>query len=318
MLPFDHVRRKYLAALNQKTGRNTILYATRWTQPNFSIDPELLSITVQDIQGLMEVLHGLERSKKLDLILHSPGGSAEATEAFVSYLRTKFDDIRVIIPQAAMSAATMLACAANKIVMGKHSSIGPIDPQMILQTELGVRSVPAQDIIDQFQLAKRECQDEKTFPSWIPIIRQYGPALLIECDNAKKLSQKLVSDWLSRYMFEGKNNAKKISSKISKNLSSHGRFKTHSRFIHREQAKALGLVIADLEERQEIQDLVLSVFHATTHTFSGTPASKIIENHLGRAFILTQFVQQMAPMARPPATPPRPSQPTQLPHEAPT
>jgi ClpP class serine protease len=49
------------------------------------------------------------KGKDLDLIVHSPGGSPEATEAIVTYLRSKFNDIRVIVPQAAMSAATMLA-----------------------------------------------------------------------------------------------------------------------------------------------------------------------------------------------------------------
>lgn len=55
------------------------------------------------------------------MIIHSPGGSAEATEALVKYLRAKFQHIRVIIPYGAMSAPTMLACPADIIVMGKHS-----------------------------------------------------------------------------------------------------------------------------------------------------------------------------------------------------
>jgi ClpP class serine protease len=132
--PFDWVRRKYLTLLNKYTDRNVILYATNWTTTTgLPIDPGAISITDEDIQGLMEVVHGLNGGKGLDLILHSPGGVAEATEAFVTYLRTKFNDIRVIIPYAAMSAATMLACSANKIVMGKHSFMGPVDPQMILQ-----------------------------------------------------------------------------------------------------------------------------------------------------------------------------------------
>lgn len=68
----------------------------------------------EDIQALMEVAHGLAGSG-LDLILHSPGGSLETTEAVVSYLRSQFSHIRVIVPQLAMSAATMIACAANEI-----------------------------------------------------------------------------------------------------------------------------------------------------------------------------------------------------------
>ncbi|MBI4056144.1 MAG: ATP-dependent Clp protease proteolytic subunit, partial [Elusimicrobia bacterium] len=170
----DLVRRKYLSQLAAYTGRDTILYATKWTDP-IGVSPNTLSITDEDVQAFMEVVYGL-KSGNLDLILHSPGGSAEATEAIVTYIRSKFKDIRVIVPQAAMSAATMLACASNIIVLARHSSMGPVDPQMILQTQLGIRVVPAQAILDQFELAKRECQDSKKLGSWLPILSQYGPA----------------------------------------------------------------------------------------------------------------------------------------------
>lgn len=167
---FDIVRRKYLTSLHAKTGRNIIFYATAWTQTGKAIaNPQVLSIIDEDIQGLMEVVHGL-KGDNLDLILHSPGGSAEATEAIVCYLRKKFSDIRVIVPQAAMSAATMLACSSNRIIMGKQSSLGPIDPQMILQTQVGIQMIPAQAILDQFELAKKQVQDPKKLGVWLPIL----------------------------------------------------------------------------------------------------------------------------------------------------
>lgn len=191
--PFDYVRRKYLSALAQHTGRNVILYATKWTQGG--ADPESASITVEDVQGFMEVLHGLAGTD-LDLILHSPGGSPEATEALVTYLRSKFMNVRVMIPHAAMSAATMLACSAERLVMGKHSFIGPIDPQFVLDTQLGRMPVPAHAIREQFEMAKEECRDQGLLPSWIPVLRQYGPALIIQCQLAIDLSQSLVGDWL--------------------------------------------------------------------------------------------------------------------------
>jgi len=81
----------------------------------------------------MEAIHGL-KGNKLDLILHTGGRSAEATDAIVTYLRQKFNHIRIIIPQAAMSAGTMFALSADEIVMGRHSFIGPIDPQFILNS----------------------------------------------------------------------------------------------------------------------------------------------------------------------------------------
>lgn len=296
-IPFDETRRKYLTKLYQSTQRNVIIYATAWTQTGKAVaSPQVLSITDEDIQGLMEVVHGLQ-GNCLDLILHSPGGSAEATESLVNYLRTKFDDIRVIIPQAAMSAATMLACASNIIIMGKQSSIGPIDPQMILQTQLGPQMVPAQAILEQFQLAKKESLDPKKLNAWLPILGQYGPALLVQCENAIDLSKQLVADWLQKYMFKNDKKKLKTSKGIAEYLSNHKNFKTHGRHIDREQAKKKGLIIEDLETDQDFQDAVLSVFHAMNHTLSATGAVKIIENHMGKAFVKTQqtFVVQQNP-----------------------
>ena len=160
---FDVVRRKYLFDLYDYTSeRNVILYATGWQQkPEMSL-PSQISIVDEDIQALVEVSYGLE-NRNLDLILHSPGGSLEATEAIVSFLRSRFSHIRVIVPAVAMSAATMLACAADEIILGEHSFLGPIDPQLILRTQSVDRSVPAQAILDDFERAQRECSDPKKY-----------------------------------------------------------------------------------------------------------------------------------------------------------
>lgn len=309
---FDVVRRQYLNDVFRHTGRNVILYASRWTQGGG--EPQTTSITPEDIHGFMEVVGGLP-GPALDLIVHSPGGSAEATEALVTYLRSKFSDLRVFVPHAAMSAATMLACAGDRIVMGRHSFLGPIDPQLIMQTELGARSMPAYAILEQFELAKREVkQDPTLLPAWLPILRQYGPALIVTCQLHQQLAETLVRDWLQRFMLKG-NLASAAS--IAKALSSHNLFMSHSRFISRDDAKQMGLVVDDLESDQTLQDAVLSVFHAASHAFSATPCAKIIENHEGKAFIKSGPQQQFMllpppqqpfpfpmPFPTPPAAPP--------------
>src|SRR3990172_714022 len=170
----DLVRRKYIASQYAHSKRAIILYATKWTEPTDNVPAHMVSIADGDIQGLMEVIHGVKETG-LDLILHSPGGSLAAADACVQYLRSKFEHIRVFVPQAAMSAATMIACAANEIVMGKHSFLGPIDPQFIMHTSLGARSIPAQAILDQFEIAKKECIDPTKLAVWLPMLQQYGP-----------------------------------------------------------------------------------------------------------------------------------------------
>ena len=280
---YDGVRRKYLAALRNHSDRDVILYATAWLQKS-EISPTLVSIGDENIQGLMEVCHGLT-SKKLDLILHSPGGSPTAAEAIVAYLRSRFDDIRVIVPQQAMSAATMVACSGDEIVLGQHSFLGPTDPQMELVTPLGHRLVPAQAVLDQFNEARRQCRDPENLSAWLPMLGQYGPDLLVRCEAALAMSRELVQTWLETYMFKECSNRSLLAKDISDWLADHKQFKSHSRHLSRELLEAKQLRILRLEGNDDLQDLVLSVFHATTHTFAGTNAAKIVENHNGRAFM---------------------------------
>jgi len=277
----NNVRNKYLKDLSDYTGRNTIIYATRWTSGDST--PNTVSINDEDIHAFMEAVSNLE-GETLDLILHTGGGSAEATDAIVSYLRQKFTDIRVIIPQAAMSAGTMLACSADTIVMGKHSSIGPIDPQFILQTSVGFQALPAHAILEQFQLAQQDCAaNPRNLNSWLPLLSQYGPALLVRCKDQIDFGRLLVENWLECYMFkgEGSENPKKIA----EFLSNHSNFKTHGKHISAPDALNRGLKITMLEEDQIFQDKVLSTFHATMHAFGMSLAAKVVANQHGNCYI---------------------------------
>lgn len=284
---YDGVRRKYLAALKKHTKRNVILYASRWVQGGVpSVPQSVYQITDSDLQGFMETIYGL-KGKHLDLILHSPGGDPNATEGIVTYLRSKFNDIRVVVPQFAFSAATMMACAADKIVMGRHSYLGPTDPQM---TD-GSVSFPAQAALDQFEMALKDCRETKNIGAWAPILPKYGPSMLVQCKNAVALSTELVEGWLQRYMLKDDPKKDVKAERIAKWFSDHGRFKTHGRHIGRSQLRARGLVIENLEDDPVLQDLVLSIYHATTHVFMANPGViKIIENHQGRALITTMGV----------------------------
>ena len=283
---FDGIRRKYLLQLNSYTKREVILYASGWLQKPAS--PDSTAINDEDIHALMEATADLQ-GPSVDLILHSPGGSLVAAEAIVSYLRSRFSDIRVIVPQFAMSAATMIACAANKIVMGKHSFLGPTDPQLLLATPLGVRLVPAQAILYQFDKAQRECSDPAKLSTWLPMLNQFGPDLLVQCEAVLEMSKDLVQKWLASYMFKGSSDGEKQAKSISEWLADHKHFKSHSRHLPRTMLIERGLKIDLLEQNEQLQDLSLSVFHATTHTFTGTSAVKIVENHIGRAFIKHQI-----------------------------
>ena len=117
------------------------------------------------------------------------------------------------------------------------------------------------------------------------MLSQYGPDLLVQCETALELSRELVSTWLEAHMFRDRKNPTKLARTVSDWLSDHKQFKSHSRHLSRSELSERGLSVLSLEDDEKLQDLGLSVFHATTHTFAATPAVKIVENHAGRAFI---------------------------------
>lgn len=290
----DAVRRKYLKALHQKTGRDTVVYFSSYNiQRPFPVPPAALSVSQDDIQGFMAGLHGL-KGTQLDLILHSPGGSVEAADQIVQYLRAKYEHIRVIVPQNAMSAATMLACAADEIVMGKHSAIGPIDPQMMLGTPSGLMPVPAHTILQDFERAKQEVSANPVLANlWGPKFAAMPPGFLNLCEQASNLSAEKVESWLAQYMFKGQEAQQ--AKDISKWLANFAEHKTHGRPIGIELAKSKGLKVIALEDDQALQEAVLSVFHATMVTFQATSCLKVIENHLGKGHYIVMEVAVQPP-----------------------
>ncbi|MCY4113446.1 MAG: serine protease [Chloroflexi bacterium] len=280
---FDSIRRRYLQGMHHVTGRASILYATAWLEPT-PISPAELQISLADVQGFMEAVSNIDE-RELDLIVHSPGGSAEAAESLVEYLRERFDHIRVFVPVAAMSAATMIALSADEVVMGQHSQLGPIDPQFIISTPEGPRSAPAKAILNQFELAKDECKEPENLAAWMPILRTYSPGLLTQCNDSRSLASTMVAGWLERYMLSAEEGAVSKAQCIADWFAEYDSFQSHSRRVGRDEARQQGVKIRDLEEDGNLQDVVLSVHHATMHTFGSTGAHKIIENHHGRSWV---------------------------------
>lgn len=283
---FDVVRRKYISNLSAVTGRNTIVYYSGWLQKTDLVRQGMAGFDLNDSDknGFMAVIHQLDRSKGLDLLLHTPGGDAAATESLVDYLRSMFSDIRVIIPQLAMSAGTMISLAANEIVMGKHSSLGPIDPQ--------IGGVPAHGIIEEFTQAKTEiAQNQLSALVWQPIIAKYSPTLIGQCQKAIQWANDMVRDWLVTGMFAGEQDAQAKADNVVNELGSHALTKSHARHISATRARELGLKVRALEDDSSLQDAVLSVHHACVQTLQATPAFKIIENQNGTAYI--QTIRQM-------------------------
>jgi len=276
--PIDTIRRKYLASISKLSGRNTIAYYSGWLQRPHTANTV---VNDKDKSGFMLTINKLDRSKGLDLILHTPGGDIAATESLVDYLYAMFGkDIRVIVPQISMSAGTMIALASSAIIMGKHSNLGPIDPQM--------GGLACQAVLDEFEQAKQDVRvNPHSAALWQVIIGKYHPTFLGACKQAIEWSEKMVFNWLENNMCGGD---KEKVQRIIATFADHSVQKSHARHISKKECQNAGLNIIDLEADQDFQDAVLTTHHAFMHTFNSTYCVKIIENHIGIAYI-----EQVAP-----------------------
>jgi len=280
----EAARHRYAEAVHKASGRNVVVYASGWLHAP-AVDNRriaLFAVGDTDKTGLMSVIHGLDPALGLDLVLHTPGGDITATESLIVYLRNIFGtDIRVIVPQLAMSAGTMIACAAREIVMGRQSSLGPFDPQMG-----GV--IPAQAIREEFARATRDIAENPALAElWRPILAQYGPGLVVRSERAIEMADEIALASLISGMFLGRPDAEARAQAVVTALGSFATTKAHGRHLERGTARALGLEVVDLEADAALEEAILSLHYACVLSFQHAGVLKIIENHLGESYPLT-------------------------------
>lgn len=275
----DKIRRRYLKNLYNYTQNDTIIYFANFSPKIPNINSSAISINLDDISGFMTALSKL-KGDTLDLIIHSPGGQAEATIQIVQYLRNKYKKIRAIIPQNAMSAATMLACACDEIIMGKESAIGPIDPQIAIPFQNSIMNMPAHSILKDFNKAKEDVAMNPALSNiWAPKLMQIPFGIFDFCVKSIEAAKTNVATWLDTYMF--KNDQIKRGNEIAEFLGNFDLHGSHGKPFNYEIAKDIGLKVSLLEEDQFLQEKVLSLYHSCLLTFEYTNCVKIIENHNG-------------------------------------
>lgn len=293
-----------ISEIENITKRPLIVYATAITKggPN--------GIDLSDITGFSDLIEGI-KSKTLDVLLHSPGGSAEATERIVKLLRKNFEDIRFLIPHSAYSAATMLALSGNSILMDDRSSLGPIDPQI----KIGNNFVAAQDILDGFEETRKILKKEgvKSLPIYMPLLNKYDLHTFELCKKAQELAKKLVIEWMKKYMFSKEKNPAKKTNSIANFLSSRSIHLSHSRTIDIDDAQKKGLIIEDSRKNPSLRNTLWNLLCSIELYFDRSTAVKLFENNKGVSWSKSLQVQRIMPIfpmgpQSPAPLPPKPSQ----------
>jgi len=287
------------------TGYPLIVYAANTRRSSFNVPN---AIDDSDITGFSDLIEGIE-SDVVNVFIHSTGGSAEATERIVNLLRENFKRINFLIPNAAYSAATMLALSGNEVWMDDRSTLGPIDPQIIITTPLGVISVPTQAILDAFSKVRDILKKEpEALAVYLPMLQKYDLHIFEICENAQKLSSSLVQTWLENYMFNSMPDRKERAEFIVNKFSNHRENLSHARTIGIRKAQEWGLIIKDLREVPMLRRDLWKLYCLIELYFDRTPAIKLFENSKGVSW--ARAYQEQALQFPTPAPVPQPAKET--------
>ena len=278
------VSRKYLTQVYDiSKGRNVISYYSGWLQ-----NPELAPayqffINDEDKSNFMNLIHGLDHKAGLDLFLHTPGGDIATTESLIDSLRDYFGkDIRIFVGHLALSAATMIACTGKEIFMGRQSSLGPVDPQMLSG------EAPAHSILREFDKARKDIIDNpKNRYLWQPILKKYPLTLLDQCEKAIEWSKEIVKESLEHSMFADVEGIEYRVSHIVEWLTDPEILKVHNRHLSLKTCQDNGLVAFDIYEIDsryggvgaELKEAIYGVHWANICAFEALPFTKIIEGY---------------------------------------
>lgn len=265
-------RQELIKSIEEATNRKLIVYFAN-TFNDFG------SVNRNDIAPFGDLLMDISRDVDLDLLIHSSGGDIDAAEKIICMCRDKSKSFRVIVPQYAKSAATLIALAADSIVMGYTSELGPIDPQISITLRDGKRLTrPAHSYLEGLKTIRDEIKGDSSYiKTYLPLLEQLDPALLDYCRKAIKRSEEFAKKWLSRHMF--KDNEKKAAS-IAAKLNSVDKYVMHGVVIdHEEAEKEIGLNIEYLQPDNPLWKLIWETYCQYEVDIRNLGVNKIFESN---------------------------------------
>jgi ClpP class serine protease len=126
----DAMRRRKIADIEKKRGSRVIVMVYRQETMRFLGFPLMRYIDMNDAEAVLRAIHMTDEDVPLDIVLHTPGGLVLASIQIARAIKAQRGKVTVFVPHMAMSGGTLIALAADEIVMCEHSMLGPIDPQI--------------------------------------------------------------------------------------------------------------------------------------------------------------------------------------------
>lgn len=222
-------RQSLIRSIQEQTGTRLLCYVSGKAP-----------VTRDDTLGIVELLHNVPRDTNIDLLLHTTGGDIDAAEKSMSLLRRAVGEgkVRVIVPDCAKSAGTLMAVAADAIVMSDSSELGPIDPQIVLDDGRGnALQHSVASYLDAFTEYSDALRRDPNDPVARAMLNKIDPATVNVYAAVRGRARRLAEDHLKQGM--------KVSNftAIADALIDNKRWLTHGQMIGYQTAQSLGLKV---------------------------------------------------------------------------
>ena len=210
-------RQAIVKKIEKRSGNLLLCYIAG---PSASIDRD-------DTVPFVDLLHNVPPGQNLDLLLHTGGGDIDAAEKLISMLRNKVGTakLRVIVPDYAKSAGTLIALGADAVVMSDTSELGPIDPQIVLGDGNGNRIAHSvQSYLDAYDEHTATLKTEPNNTAAQIMLGKLDPATVKLFRAVQSRARQFAEDQLKRGMFRNGGNWSQAAAELidTKRWQSHG------------------------------------------------------------------------------------------------
>jgi len=309
---FQLHRKPLVQNLQKLLGAKVITYVASLYHP-------IPMIMNQDIPLFEDLLRSTAGADEGYLIINSPGGDGNVAEKMIVMCRQRFTkSFKVIVPNFAKSAATMIALGSDKILMGYLAELGPIDPQ--IGNPIGGGLLPARSFIDGLEMIRHNIKTKgDPVQMYLPMLSQIRPELIAQCQSAIDGSCEFAEKWLKEHMLNGKpDQAKQVAQWLSQGV----KYKSHGKVIdYTEAHDVLKLDVEKIDQNSELWNNIWELYCRSVLFLQQQKAAKLFESE---AVSLTMHVQLMQ-LSRPPQQPrrimypptgPPPEEPLQPPQQS--
>lgn len=272
-------RKELFSKLEDILGRPIITYFTSSVYP--------VGVDDKDVDMLEGLLHEMDLSKGLALIVSSLGGDGLAAERMIKVCRcySGTGEFWAIVPGRAKSAATMICLGASKIFMGPASELGPVDPQIVIYDDKNMpKYISAFHVVQGYDRLFKKAVSEKEgkLEPYLQQLANYNESIVSHYRSLIELSEDISIKALQSGMMKDLSESG-IRNKVKVFLIPE-KTKTHGRPIFREAARDAGLIIQDIEETSESGQKFYELY-IRSRFFADRNVSKLIESKNEWAYV---------------------------------